>query len=296
MLRQALLGLAVVSLCAAGPAYGQEVKLQLKFKEGQKLWFEEVATVKQTITFMGQSQKADSKTTTVTSYTVQKVTPEGVVLAMKIEDVDTKVEGGLGGAIDQVAGKTKGATLTVTMSPNGKVSKVEGAKEFIQKLVGDDETAKMMKEFINEETLTKGVESTFGFLPDKAVKPGDSWTRETKLPLGGLGDFKLTNLYSYAGKKAGGEAIDDKMKMDFAPPKGGGGFGGLFKVVRGDLKGDGKSTYLFDAQKGRLNTATTTLRMTGSLTMNVGGMESQIGLDMDNTSTTQFHDKDPLKK
>lgn len=296
MLRHVLSALSIAVLCAAGPAYGQEVKLQFKFKEGEKLWYEEVAAAKTSFNVMGQALKSTMTTTTITSYTVKKVTPENVVLAMKIEDVDTKSEGGLGGAVDQIAAKIKGANLTITMSPDGKVHKVDGAAEFIQKLVGDDETAKMMKEFISEEDLTKSVDSIFGFLPDKAVKPGETWTRESILPYGPLGSFKLNNLYTFAGKKDGGEMIDHKVtKMDYAPPKGA-GLGGLFKVVRGDLKGEGNSSFLFDAQKGRLVSATTSQKIQGTLKIDAGGMESQIGLEIENSSTIRYHDKNPRKK
>src|SRR5205814_7444245 len=139
----------------------------------------------------------DMTTTTLTSYTVQKVTPDTVVLAMNIEDVDVKAEGAPAGGLEQFATKTKGAKLTITITPEGKMKKVEGIEAFLGKLVEDDEAAKLMKEFINEETFTKGIENSYGFIPDKAVKKGDAWTRETKFSLGPLGFFKLNNIYTY---------------------------------------------------------------------------------------------------
>jgi Family of unknown function (DUF6263) len=295
MLRHALLGLAVLAVCAATPVYGQEVKLQLKFKEGEKFWVEEVATMKQDITVMGQQQKIEATTTTITSYTVKKVTPDDVVLAMKIEDVNVKSEGGFGGALDQVSAKTKGATLNLTLANDGKVKKVDGLQDFIKQLSGDDEAAKMMKELMNEEMFTKGFENSFGFVPDKPVKKGDSWKRETKFSLGPLGGFKLNNNYVYTGPKSGGDGIDSKFNMEWLPAKGD-ALGGLFKVVGSDMKGEGTASYVFDQQKGRPASSTTAMKMGGNLKIEAGGMELQMSLTMDMSGTSKILDQNPLKK
>ena len=97
MLRQALWGLAVISACVATPVYAQDATLKLKFKEGEKFWVEEVSSTKQDMTVMGQAVNMKMKTTTITSYAVKKVTPDTVVLDMKIEDVKVDAEGAPGG-------------------------------------------------------------------------------------------------------------------------------------------------------------------------------------------------------
>ncbi|HYV39000.1 MAG TPA: hypothetical protein VE988_25165, partial [Gemmataceae bacterium] len=81
MLRQALLGLAVLLAGAGAPAYAQEVKLQLKFKEGETFWVEDVVTSKTNISLSGiPVDKTEQKITQVTSYTVKKVTAESVLM------------------------------------------------------------------------------------------------------------------------------------------------------------------------------------------------------------------------
>src|SRR5947209_5421020 len=78
------------------PAYGQ-VKMEWKFNEGDKFYVEDVTTMKQKIEFQGKGFDQTLKTTMVTSYTVKKKTTDGVVLQQKIEGVDVKSMGGLGG-------------------------------------------------------------------------------------------------------------------------------------------------------------------------------------------------------
>jgi Family of unknown function (DUF6263) len=295
MLRQVLLGLAVASAFVAAPAFAQEVKMQLKFKEGDKFWVEEVANQKQKITVMGQDIQIDMKVTTIRSFTVQKVTSQDIVLAMKIEDVDVKSEGPLAAIFDQVTGKTKGASLVLTVTPAGKVKKVEGFGEFVKKLAGgEDETAKAMKDILSEDMLTQGVEQAFAFVPEKAVKPGDSWDQQTKFALGPLGSIQLKNNYTYKGKKEGGEEISDKLDMQFLPPKQGSAFAGaIVKMLKTDVKGDGKATFIFDVQKGRLANSTTSMQLQGTMTMEAGGMELQIEMLLNVNSTSRVLDKNP---
>jgi hypothetical protein len=294
MLRHALLFVVVV---LAAPVYGQEVQLKLKFKEGEKFWVEDVTTTKQTVTTLGQAIMSEEKTTMLTSYTVKKVTADAIVLDMKIEDVQVKTEAGLGGELSKILEKTKNSAFTVTLAPDGKVTKFEGFAEVAKKLTGgDDAAAQLIKDLVNEEIFTKGIEQAFSFLPDKSVKKGDTWTRDTKYPGGPLGDFKASNTYTYNGKGDGGEEIAVKQSLQYVAPKGG-VVAGLAKVVRGDLKGDqAGGTFIFDADKGRLVSASTAMRISGSLTLDIGGQQAQVDLVMDSKGTSKVHGKNPNKQ
>src|ERR1700677_835317 len=86
MLRHALL--AVLLAAAAGPVYAQEAKIQLKFKEGEKFYVEDVNKSKETISLAGNTLSTESKVTSVTSFTVKKVNSDTTVVDMKIEWVD----------------------------------------------------------------------------------------------------------------------------------------------------------------------------------------------------------------
>jgi hypothetical protein len=66
MLRQTLVGLAILSSCAAALAGDGEVRLQLKFKEGETLWIEEVSTMTQDITLIEAQEGIASKSKTTT--------------------------------------------------------------------------------------------------------------------------------------------------------------------------------------------------------------------------------------
>jgi hypothetical protein len=296
MLRQTLLAVVALVAGVAAPAYGQEVELKWKFKEGEKFYVEDISNMKQTVTALGQTQKVDQKTTTITSYTIKKVTTDSIEMVMKFENVEVKSDGPIG-QFDKFMEKTKGVSFTVTMAPDGKVKRLEGFNEFAKQIVGDDEdTAKLLKMFINEEMFTKGVEQAFGFIPDKAVKPGDTWTRETKIPFGPLGDFKTNSTYTYNGNKDGRDEISVKQSMRYQAPKAGTEFAGLFKIVKGDLKADNaRGKYFFDADKGRLTSAELAMTIRGSLTLDLNGMELTVDLNVEQTGTSRVLDRSPVK-
>ena len=87
MPRHALWATALLLAAAATPALGQEVDLKWKFKEGDKFYVEDVTAMKQSVAVVGQVIKEEQKTTTVTSYQIEKVSAAGTTVKMKIEAV-----------------------------------------------------------------------------------------------------------------------------------------------------------------------------------------------------------------
>jgi hypothetical protein len=82
--------------------------------------------------------------------------------------------------------------------------------------------------------------------------------------------------------------------MQFLAPKKGGALGGIdIKMVKTDVKGDGKATFIFDAQKGRLTSSTTSMQMKGTMTMEAAGMELTIEMALNVNSNSRVLDKNP---
>jgi len=220
MLRRAWIGAVLVFGGLSVPAHAQ-TNLEWKFTEGDKFYVEDVSTMKQKIGFMGKDIDQTLKTTMVTSYSVKKKTGSDVVLEQKIEGVDVKSMGGLGGDMDKMMEKLKGAKFTITLNlKDGKITKFEGYDEFIKALTeGNDEAGKFVKMMLSEDVLKKGCEEVFTFLPGKAVSKGESWKKEAIIPFGPLGSFKTVNDYTYQGKEDSLEKISLKAQLTYSPPK-----------------------------------------------------------------------------
>jgi hypothetical protein len=297
MQRHCLLGVVVLLAGVGAPAYGQEgIKLQWKFKEGSKFYVEEAQTSKLNVTVLGMQVKEEGKTTIVTSYHIKKVGTDSIVMVQKFEEVDHKSQGELGGATEKLYGKLKGATFTITMTPEGKVTKFEGYKEWAKKVADDDnELAKLVGLLFSEGFFKATPEQAFGMTPKAAVKEGDTWKQEGVMPVGGIGDFKLVSDYTYKGKGEGGEKIGFKQSLTYTPPKGG-DFGGLFKIVKGSLKSEGgKGQMIFDADKGRMVSSKSSMLIRGSLTVDVSGQNVELLISLDQQTAVRVLDQNPVK-
>jgi len=294
MLRRAWIGVVLVFAVANVPAYGQ-VTMEWKFNEGDKFYLEETSTQKMKIGLMGKDIDQTTKTTMVKSFTVKKKAGDTTVLEQKIEGVDVKSMGGLGGEMEKMMEKLKGAKFTLTLNKVGKITKLEGYEEFIKEMTKDnEETSKFVKMMLSEDMLKEGAEEMFGILPGKAVNKGDTWKRGTTLPLGPLGSFKATSEFTYQGKEDSQEKIGLKQALTYMPPKGDAGFG-LFKIAKGTLKSEGsRGTILFDAEKGRLVRHSTATVMRGSLTLDVMGNMLDMDLSIDMNTNMRVLNRNPL--
>jgi len=299
MLRKAWIGALLVFGGLTFPAYGQ-VKMEWKFNEGDKFYVEDVSTMKQKIEFMGKGFDQTLKTTMVTSYTVKKKNTDNVVLEQKIEGVDVKSMGGLGGDMDKMMEKLKGAKFTITLTKDPrqglKVTKFEGYEDFIKSLTeGNEEAGKFIKLMLTEDVLKKSSEEAFGFLPTEPVEKDKGWKRESTIPFGPLGSFKAVNDYTYKGKEDSLDKIALKAQLTYSPPKGDAGFGGLFKIVKGNLKSEGaRGTLLFDSDKGRLSKYSMAMVFRGSLTMDIMGNMVDMDVTIDQNSNSRVLNRNPL--
>ena len=121
------------------------------------------------------------------------------------------------------AGRIKGATLTFKLDKDNKVTAVEGFDKYVEQIAGgNEEEAKLAKLATSEDTVKVTVEDLFSPGPGKPVAPGDKWTRETKLPLGPLGNFALTARYTLDSVDGATAKISFDADAAFTPGKGGG--------------------------------------------------------------------------
>jgi hypothetical protein len=278
---------------ASGPAHAA-VKLDWKFKEGDKFYFENKTQLKQTVEAMGQKIKFDMDTTMVTRYTVKKKTQDAMVLESKIETVKIKSDSDAAREMEKVLDNLKGASFTITLSSTGKIQKFEGYEDLIKKIAKQDENAaKMFKGIMAESTFKQEVEDYFFFGPDKAVDKGDAWKKTQKVSMGPLGNMKAVNQYTYKGKTKEGEQIDMTAKLTYEPPQGNNQAFPL-KITKGDFKSTSyKGTLWFDAARGRLVRYQVNTMIKAQLTAEVMNQTIDMSLDQTVQGTIRVLDKAP---
>jgi hypothetical protein len=256
-------------------AGGDEATLRWKLAKADTFYARTATEMKQTVGFAGQSMDQEQTQAIVQRYKVLDAGDKGTVLEQTVVRAD--IRGNLPMA-EGLAERMKGLTLTYTLDPKGKVTKVEGYEKYIEKLAGDDENLKkLFQATMTEEALKMGVQDLFGFVPDKPVKPGDAWKREYKMSLGPIGQFAMTGNYKYAGPADGLEKVTYTADAKFTPPEAGGGGGLPFAITKGELKADKfEGTLLFDPKAGRLKEGRTDAKFGGKLTASVNEMEVEI--------------------
>jgi len=289
-------GLALVLLAGLALPAGAQTTLAWKFKEGEKFYVEDVNDLKQTISIIGKDIRQNTKITTITSFVVKSTQGGDVTLDQKIESVDIKSSGdNLGGQMEKVFEKLQGATFTVTLK-DGKVTKVKGYDEFIKKLAdGDEMAAKFAKMLMSEDTVKKSVQDVFGGLPKQPVNVGDKWSQEDTVPFGPLGAFKSTKDYTFKEKDKDGAIVAYKSTMAYVAPKDKDGvFGGILKIMKGNIKTDNaKGTLVFDVENGKLVRATNSMTAKGALTVEVMGNQLDLDVSVEQATTTRVLAKNP---
>src|SRR5262249_22688889 len=128
-----LLVLSAAVLLPPAALAADGVTLELKFKEGDTFYIENVGNSKMTMEFAGVKNEQDSDTTIVTRFKVVKSDKDETVVEQKIEKFKTK-SSGLGSGADKIMDSLTGVTFKMTINPKGEVTKFEGYDEFIKKL------------------------------------------------------------------------------------------------------------------------------------------------------------------
>lgn len=254
-------------VCAAQPAPAP-ARLEWKFVEGESFVLERLFSQKQVIEINAKTFTQETTSAWLTSITVKEKNVRGAVLMVAIESVKSKSTGaGNGKALDDaLAEKMKGLTFTLTVTPQGRITRLEGYEAFVKKLAeGKVDVEKSLRVLISEESLRDGWDEIFAFLPERAVSRGDKWKRSATESAPPFGSFKSVFEYGYDGEKDDLHTVLFTLKMTYQPAASP---TDLIRVIKGGLKGDESSgTLLFDAVKGRLVRGEKSLKMHGELTI-----------------------------
>ena len=167
--------------------------------------------------------------------------------------------------INKMFGAIKGQQFTMKVDQEGKILSVEGF-ENIGKLLADSldlnekDRGDMMKQF-NEQFNAKSTKSQFErffyIFPNKEVKVGDSWQKNSEIsgPAGG----KYASTYKVTEIEGDMVTLEETTKMESEDEKN-------------NLKGDIKGTLVVDSKSGLVVSADQDMKMA----TDVGGMKFEI--------------------
>ena len=288
-----------------------------KWKEGDTFYVRTVSRIKQNfaiedarglkgkpgIADVGREVSQEYEHTTLLSYTVRKVNKDGSAeLVQKLEettirsgDALLKKDAGPSDTPPRKDTSLKDTPLVLHVTPAGIVTKVEGQKELLKKLAGNDSGKEaVLAAALSEEALKKQTTQSLGFLPPQPLKKGMHWKKPAGLPLGPLGDLDAERTYAYDGSPSDKGPLKITFTTavkSFTPGKVP---SRTVQVIGGKLKAtEGKGSLEFDAAAGRLVKASSSLKLQGELTFKNGDTEYRGQLDAGTVVRDKGHGQTP---
>lgn len=293
MFSRVALSLCCTFLLAFAPAVEAQVALKPKFEPGTKFKQRDTSKVSQILTLNGAALPTKIENVAVQEFTYQPRDDKGnLPIDVKFVSIvaDLSLPGGISLKFDSakpdekaanpqleaalgIFRKLNGLTVTHAISADLKVVSVEGIQEGTQ---------------LNADELKEKYQQEIDMLPEKAVKPGDTWERKFVQGLGQGQIMTFNRKFEYHGQAPQFPTVKDSKMLDkitatdssvefsVAP-----GRGLPITVNKSDLKVESsKHTYLFDRDAGRMVQADSELKITGKLSLSINGMNVDGDLDL----------------
>jgi hypothetical protein len=176
------------------------------------------------------------------------------------------------------------------LKPDLTPLRLEGRDEFVKKLAAPSDT---LLALLSEESLRQMAAPVFRGLPGKAVKEGDRWKREERITFGPLGSWHSADRYIYAGTEDQLDIIKVESTLRYSAPSEVKSL--PFSIRAADLKATkAHGTLRFDRNRGRIVESVHEQNLEGSLSIELGGQETQVELRQEQKTTVTTVDKNPL--
>lgn len=310
-----LAALALAALIA--PAFAQDAGTKLEWKlEPNKTFYQTMTTTTdQTMKVMGSDIKQKQEQTFYFSWTPVKKNDDGSwEIKQKIEGVKMRIE--IGGqpieydstkegqqtstALSEFFKQLVGSEFTLTVDKNFKVTKIEGRDAFLKKLTGaNPQMEALLKQILSEDALKEMADPTFAAIPNKEVKPNESWEKKSTLNMGPIGTYENNYKYTFEGKKENNKpTIKVETTLKYTPPADNVQSGGLpFKIKSATLASkNAGGTITFNPDSGRVEDSNMKVEMEGDLNIEIGGQNTAVKLNQTQTTTVKTTSDNPIKK
>ncbi|HEY2432045.1 MAG TPA: DUF6263 family protein [Vicinamibacterales bacterium] len=169
-----------------------------------------------------------------------------------------------------VFGGIVGATLSVTVAPDGAVQRIDGVQKALDKIVqnlppqqrASAQAAQTLRAVLSEGAIRSSLEQSFPRLPSQSVKPGESWTAQVSLGSEATGRIAGTQTLTLKSIEGDVATIDVALalKQESSPPMGPSGM----TMKLGDSHGSG--TLTFDVAAGRIRSASMITELASTMT------------------------------
>lgn len=196
--------------------------------------------------------------------------------------------------------------LTFTVKSDlSKVVSIDGRDKFITGLSEiNPQMQTLLKAILSEKALTRMAEPTWYAFPPGA-KAGDkgieasypekkTWEGSSDLDLGPIGKYKTDFTFTYKERKDNKDIIGIGSKLTYTAPEASAKSGLPFIIHEAKLSADaGTGETVFNVEKGRFDSTKLGMKLTGTLTIEVGNQKTNVELTQDQTAESTALDDLP---
>jgi hypothetical protein len=294
----------VAGLLPAPPARAQEkVTLRLNLKPGQTYTLSQTTHQEINQTIGGNPQTMKQAFTFTYSFKPSKVDPDGTIHGTYKHDAITVKMQGPGGQVDYDSSRDKepptnpmakpfaalvGKELQVVMTPRGEVKELKGADEILAAVLesmGDlpeqvRATAKQqMESQFGEAAMKESFEQMTAIYPKDPVAVGESWDVEHRVTAGM--PMVINTTYTLKSLDGGRATLDFKgtAKTDPDAPAG------IVPGAKFSLEGTQTGSLALDQATGWIASGTLKQAMDGKMSVDVGGQQVEVPMQIKSDAT-----------
>jgi hypothetical protein len=190
-----------------------------------------------------------------------------------------------------------GSKLQLTLDAKTlEVVRIEGRKEIVNEMgTANKQMTPLLDKLLGEDALKEMAKTCFASQLMGPAKPGDSWSKRRQLNMGPIGTYPMTFRYTYTGKEGQLAKIKIESTLKTHPPAKQDGVGGLpFRIEKAALGGREVGVLFFDRARGRLARAESNQKLSGKLTVLIGGQETMVELTQTQQTMVRTTDVNPL--
>ncbi|MCI0681085.1 MAG: DUF6263 family protein [Gemmataceae bacterium] len=303
-------GLVLLTLATGVGA--QEPTLLRYLPSKEPLIYRRTSTMKQTQTVMDKKIATEMNQTEIDEWSIAATDKKDLEIKSETKRLQVKVKiaqlgdytfdsrkddndkgSTLGAALTPLYERMGAARLTYSVSPRGKIAKVEGLKELLEDVLKDNPIAKQFAAGGSDDAVKLGLAEFVPALPEDKITAGSRWEAPFEMNLAKLGKATGKRTYTYEGEGAIGKRktvkIGVAMELSFDLNLDMNG-----AKVTGNLSiSQSKGTIHFDAKQGCVVSLATEYTLGGNLNVEAGGMNIPVGTEQTQNIRLELLDRAP---
>jgi len=208
----AILGLLLISTSSCNSkkgGSGEAYVLKMRLAKGDKFGQDLDMNMKMAFSVQGQKMDMSMGVNGATSFEVIDTTTGMKELALTYDKMNMTMQAKTPDGTtknllnNDVAGKVVGKTIKMRINDKNEITTIEGVEDIMWGDSTDSEAAReQMKKMFSKEQMNSLFGMMFQLYPDKPVRVGDTWEKETQVTVAGV-DMKMAAEYELKEVKNG---------------------------------------------------------------------------------------------